>query len=97
MNLTEQEIISEFLKREKIVTRYFSASVALVLIYIVIFYSFSYYINPAIPFLLVFVLVFGSLYKYYRCPKCNSLPKGLGSEGIQLTPKRCGGCGCRLR
>ena len=97
MNLTEQEIVSEFLKREKIVTRYFLVSAVLVLVYLVLFYLVGFYINPAIPFIIVFGLIFGSLYKYYRCPKCNSLPKGLGVEGVQLAPKDCGMCGCRLR
>ena len=64
---------------------------------ITINYLSNLYVNPGFPF---FVLVSGFIFatiKWYRCPKCDSVPRALGRPGVQLFPKECGECGVKLR
>lgn len=55
------------------------------------------YLNPAYGFLAGFALFIFGVFRIYKCPKCGSMPKALGTEGIQISPKACGHCGVKLR
>ncbi|GAA0853815.1 hypothetical protein GCM10009114_07510 [Aliiglaciecola litoralis] len=47
---------------------------------------------------LIGVLIFNvGIWLYYRCPKCNSVPFALGSEGVEIRPKSCHKCGSKFR
>jgi cation transport ATPase len=95
--MTEDEIKVEFRKRErKVLVSTFIAAIVLGA-YFVSSFIIDIYINPSIPFIVFFAVIFVSLFKFYRCPKCNSLPPPLGGEGIQLAPRDCGRCGVKLR
>jgi hypothetical protein len=95
--MSDIDVKREFAKRERKVT----------LIVFVAFLLFggvaginhftSIDINIAFPFLLGAALCVFGFYKFYRCPKCNSVPPALGQEGVQISPKECGRCGAKLR
>jgi uncharacterized membrane protein len=95
--MTEDEIKIEFRKRERKVLVFSVIAVIVLSVYFIAKFVVNIYINPAFPFFVCFALVFVALFKFYRCPKCNSLPPPLGGEGIQIAPRDCGRCGAKLR
>jgi hypothetical protein len=92
---------SEVIKRFAVAERKFT--IVLVASFILFFSTFILeklgfgYINPAFGFLSgIIIFTIGAL-KIYKCPKCGSMPKALGAQGIQMSPKSCGNCGVKLR
>ncbi|NQZ90695.1 MAG: hypothetical protein HRT54_24315 [Colwellia sp.] len=44
------------------------------------------------------VLIFNiGVWKFYRCPKCNSVPFALGGDGVEICPKFCQKCGAKFK
>ena len=95
--MDDRDVILEFSKREKRVTIIFAIAFGIVGIYIVVNYLTTTYINPTLPFLISLGLMSVGIYKYYRCPNCNHVPKALGRAGVQISPESCGHCGKNLR
>ena len=94
--MTESEVIIEFAKKEKRLTVLFAVSFVMFGVTLLFNAVTETYINPTIPFLIGFGLIFYGLYNY-RCPNCNHMPAPLGGSGIQISPKKCGTCGVKLR
>lgn len=95
--MEDLRIINEFANRERKVT--IAVLVAFVIFggVIAINYFADIYINPAIPFFVGLAICITGFYKWYRCPKCNSVPRALGRAGVQISPHYCGECGAKLR
>jgi len=65
---------------------------------VVVINSFSsIYINPSFPFVIMVLGFMFATFTWYRCPKCNSIPRASGNSGVQLFAKKCGECGAQLR
>lgn len=95
--MTDLNIKVEFAARER---KYLRALFvfALPLVIVVAVNSLSgVYVNPAFPFLVLVSGFIFATYKWYRCPKCDSIPRALGRPGVQLFPKECVECGAKLR
>lgn len=95
--MTENVVIKEFAKRERKLTVIFAVSFAIFGLTLLMNAFTEIYINPALPFLVSFALIFFGLYKVYRCPACNSAPRAIGRAGVQISPKNCGNCGIKLK
>ena len=91
------KIKAEFASRER---KFLTALLifALPFAVVVVINSFSStYINPGFPFVIMVLGFMFATYRWYRCPKCNSIPRALGNPGVQLFAKKCGEWGAQLR